>query len=495
MQSRQPDQLQAPGLSRLTLFALLFAWANILHQLSYPEWVKAPHLIGWLLFFSSASLALWPSSIKLFLSTLILRVAFTLDWMPMIREHLFLEGLFSVGILIALFHRPRDLRRDRWSDPDKQEELFESFAPFLRVTTLIVYAAVTICKLNSEFLDPRESESANLLIWTAQSFPFIPTANWAREASIWATLLFEGGIPILLLFRKTRWLGVLVGIIFHSMLGFLPLKIWSFTSTMILLLFTWLPPRSASAIGSTFHRWCQATKLSPFAIAIAFYAVAGTSGLAYAARNGLNWDMQTVDLGMVIWWWQSLAILAALWAVHGLTPQRTATLFQLRLPALRLYTLVIILNCLCPYIGLKNRLALNMQSNLRTADGYWNHLFLPESMRVFTFQDRLVTITSSDSPDFDAVSKQGMPMPVFEFRRWCRGIASDFYVDYLDPEGIPRRFTKSGGHGSDPELMVPHPLLEKILCFNPIGANYDYLPEEIPHVGPSRNRVPRFDTE
>lgn len=495
MRNQQPEPDLAPATSRLTLFALLYAWANILHQLSYPEWVKAPHLIGWLLFFSCAALALRPSSIKLFLCTLILRIVFTLDWMPMIREHLFLEGLFSIGILIALCHRPRDLYGYRRSDIDLQEKIFESFAPFLRVTSLIVYAAVTICKLNSEFFDPRESESANLLIWTAQSFPFIPTADWALEASIWLTLLFEGGIPILLLFRKTRWLGILVGIVFHSMLGFLPLKIWSFTSVMILLLFTWLPPKSASVIGSTFHRWCQATKLSPFLIAISFYAIAGVSGMAYAARNGLNWDMQTVDLGTIIWWWQSLAILAALWAVRGLPPLPARTLLSVRLPALRIYTLVIILNCLSPYLGLKNRLALNMHSNLRTAEGYWNHLFLPESMRVFTFQDHLVTITGSDSPDFAAVSQQGMPMPFFEFRRWCREITPDFYVDYIDPEGVPRRFTKTGTSGSDPGLMTPRPLLDKILCFNPIGANYDYIPEGIPHIGPSRNRVPRFDVE
>ena len=123
------------GPSRLTIFALLYAWANILHQLSFPEWVKAPHLIGWLLFISSGALALKPDSVRLLLSTLVLRLAFTLDWMPMIREHLFLEGLFTAGILIALILKAREIRQYHHFAVEQQDALFESFAPFLRVTS------------------------------------------------------------------------------------------------------------------------------------------------------------------------------------------------------------------------------------------------------------------------------------------------------------------------------------------------------------------------
>lgn len=35
------------------------------------------------------------------------------------------------------------------------------------------------------------------------------------------------------------------------------------------------------------------------------------------------------------------------------------------------------------------------------------------------------------------------------------------------------------------------PILEKLLCFNPLGATYDDMPESIPHIGPSRNMIPR----
>ena len=153
-----------PGLSRLSLFALLYAWANILHQLSYPEWIMGGHVIGWLLFASSAALALKPTSTSLFVCTLALRLAYTLEWMPMLREHLFLEGMLTLGILLGLGVKARKLRQYKGFGATQQEELFESFAPFLRASSLIVYGAVTICKLNSQFLDPAMSESVNLLL-------------------------------------------------------------------------------------------------------------------------------------------------------------------------------------------------------------------------------------------------------------------------------------------------------------------------------------------
>ena len=127
--------------SRLTLFSLLFAWANVLHQLSYPEWIKGLHPIGWLLFIASIALAVTPSSLRLFVAVLLLRVTYTVYWMPMIRGHLFLEGLFTAGILIGLAIELRKIGRPGPFDIDAQERVFDAFAPMLRLTSLLVYGA------------------------------------------------------------------------------------------------------------------------------------------------------------------------------------------------------------------------------------------------------------------------------------------------------------------------------------------------------------------
>ena len=260
---------------------------------------------------------------------------------------------------------------------------------------------------------------------------------------------------------------------------------------MYLLLFVWLPPQSRFVIDAMHVKLAQTLRMKPYTLALVFYVAAGTTGMIFAARNGFNLDMQAVDLGIGVWWWQTLLVVVALWALRGLPQESGAQLLRVRSTAARLYILFVIFNCLCPYIGLKDRLALTMHSNLLTAKGYWNHLFLPEGMRVFRYQDNLVTIVDSDLPDFAAVAEAGTPMPYFEFRRWCRRINADFHVDYLDSEGASRRFEKLDGEGSDPTFMAPRPLLEKFLCFNPVGASYDYIPELIPHVGPARNSIPK----
>ncbi|MGK0238042.1 MAG: hypothetical protein ACI92G_001506 [Candidatus Pelagisphaera sp.] len=480
--------------SRLTLFALLFAWANIIHQLSYPEWIKGVHIIGWLLFLFSSALAIRPSLFPLFLATLILRVAYTLNWMPMIRGHLFIEGLFTLGILIAFALKFRALEKFHGFDITQQNSLFERIAPFLRVTSIIVYLAVTISKLNTEFILPEKSAAVQLLLWTSEKHSFVPNGPWAQQVSIWGTLLFEGGIPILLLFPRTRWLGLFVGLLFHSLLGFLPLRICSFTLTMCLLLFAWFPTESPRLIHSIYLRVSKAFNLPPFSFALLFYAVAGATGLLYAARNGISTDMRTLDLGIGIWWWLTIAMLVALWGIRDIPGEALGKMIHIRSWPLTIYAGFVFFNCLCPYIGLKTRSALSMHCNLRTEKGYWNHLFLPESMRVFNFQNSLITILDSSLPDLIHLKEKVMPLPYFEFKRWCRLAKNDFHVTYHDPSGKVRHFEKKSGKASDPVLVEPSPLLEWFLCFNPVGASHDYMPSLVQKVGPSRNIVPHFDS-
>jgi hypothetical protein len=54
-----------------------------------------------------------------------------------------------------------------------------------------------------------------------------------------------------------------------------------------------------------------------------------------------------------------------------------------------------------PYLGLKTRAAFTMFSNVRTEPGHWNHLLIPESVRVFGWQDGEVHFISTDDPELD----------------------------------------------------------------------------------------------
>jgi hypothetical protein len=476
--------------SRLTLFSLLAAWANLLHQLSFPSWIKDFQPIGWLLFFVSLAGVIRPSSLRIFATLMVLRVIYTLYWIPMIRGHLFLEGVLTAGILTGLSLGLWKLRHQRPFTSEKQEELFESFAPFLRVTGLIVYAAVTLSKLNTDFINPEKSAAVQLLLWAHQQHPIIPTDLWALQTAIWGTLIFEAGIPILLLFRKTRWLGIIIGLLFHTLLGFLPLKIASFTLVMCILLFSWMPRESPALIRNTFQGIIKATRISAPLFTLLIYFAAGTTGLLYAARNGISFDMHILDLGLGIWWWQTAIMLIALWAIRKAPHAKASQLMKPRFVALWVWIALLSLNVLCPYIGLKTRSTFSMHCNLRTESGYWNHLFLPSQMRIFSYQDDLVEILDSDLPDFAHIRKKGMPLPYFEFRRWCHLAPQDFFVEYRRNKNPLQRFEKRHGMGSDPSLMQGPRLSEWFLCFNPVGASHDYIPELVKRTGPAHNVVP-----
>ena len=218
------------------------------------------------------------------------------------------------------------------------------------------------------------------------------------------------------------------------------------------------------------------------------------TGCIYALLGaGRDFSRYPLFVGLGIWWWQTLIVASALWTIRGQSGDPAGGLLRVRSVAMSVYITFFVFNCLCPYIGLKTRSALAMHCNLRTEKGYWNHLFLPEGMRVFGYQDDLVTVLESNLPDFDHLRRQRMPLPHFEFGRWCQLAQADFYVVYRDPGGAVRRFEKVGGRASDPELMRRDPLLDRFLCFNPVGATHDYIPALVPRIGPPRNLVPHYE--
>lgn len=476
--------------TRLTLLALLFAWENMLHQLSFPLWVVEVRVLGWSLFVVSAMLAVLPSSIGLFALLIALRVAYTVHWTPMIRGHLFFAGLVSLGLGIALASSSFERLRRGFTAVER-EEIFERMAPFLRWSALVIYAAVTLSKLNWDFIDPDKSAAAQFVVWTASEHPWVPTGPLARELAVWGTLAVEGGVPILLCFRRTRWLALLAALVFHTILGLTPLRIASFTLLMWLVLFPWIPRTAPRVWFSGFHRVIARTGLSPQVFLVTLGSIMLATGVTYAVlASGAQLNGYPVRIGLGIWWWQTAIAAWALFMIRGEPRERTGDLLRLRSPALWALLLFVVFNCLCPYLGLKSRSALAMHCNLRTEKGYWNHLFLPEGLRVFGFQDDLVEVVASDLPDFEYLRERDMPLPFFEFRRWARLAEADFFVDYRGASGELRRFDKVDGRGSDPALMEATPLLEKFLCFNPVGASHDYIPALVERTGPARNVVP-----
>jgi hypothetical protein len=115
----------------------------------------------------------------------------------------------------------------------------ESFQAFLDANDYISGKAVYYA-LNDNMLDRMPYE--------VSSVPF-----WVCCVLSWATITFELGFPLLVLFRRIRPLLIVGGILFHTGI-FLSMEIGWFSLTMIAIYPILLSPEAAKAVGRWFAR-------------------------------------------------------------------------------------------------------------------------------------------------------------------------------------------------------------------------------------------------
>ncbi len=100
---------------------------------------------------------------------------------------------------------------------------------------------------------------------------------------------------------------------------------------------------------------------------------------------------------------------------------RGAAPYRLAHPVLAVVPLLLFVNGMTPYLGLKSENAFAMFSNLRTEGGETNHLFIPVATQVFGFQRDLVEVVDSSDPGLKRLGDDGLLIPYFELRRILAG--------------------------------------------------------------------------
>ena len=133
---------------------------------------------------------------------------------------------------------------------------------------------------------------------------------------------------------------------------------------------------------------------------------------------------------------------------------------------LLLIPLLVLLNGLGPYVGLKLRSAWQMYSNLSVDDAGSNHLLIPRSLDVGGFLADSVVIVSTSDRLLDAKYVQtGARMPYFALHTYLAE-RPEVELAYIRA-GQYREIARVG---DSPEFSTrPHPLLRKVLTFRPLG--------------------------
>lgn len=399
-------------------FGLLLALALILHQIWWDGFeVGSPHF---LVILAALWTALRPTSVVRFLTMIATEVvAVALD-MPDVGSHTLL--VLVSGVCVLAYVAWTSLRTRRLPDAGN---LFEQMAPFFAVQLLVVYAMAAVAKMNTGFFDPGISCAAVMSGRLPLSHLSFLDGSWRVVASIWVTVLIEVALPVLLAVRRSRLLGLVLGGVFHAVLGLagnVP-----FSALALALYVAFLPSdaptrlRALAAAHPGLRLWGSralgATRSrAALPVAVGWWLV----GAAVFTHDGTRPALIAYGTGLLVVAAFAGGILLLLRVQRISSPDPSPRSLLVRQPVFVVGVLLLVVNSLSPYVGLKTESSLTMFSNLHTEGNQWNHLFIPDVVRIFPYQDQLVRIIASNDRALVASTGDGVRLVPFELERYLR---------------------------------------------------------------------------
>ena len=382
-------------------------------------------------------------------------LALTISWafvMPAVPNHRWVLVATGLTILLGSYQTsPIDLVNPR--------AIFS-----LRWILVVVYFFAALAKINSDYFNPEIS-----CAWIFSSETLKLHGMQASSGSILTALLsvlVEALLPIVLVCSRTRWLGVVVGVIFHIGLSLHFLKYFgNFSAAMFVLLVSWLPEESCKFLYQELtERWTR-TKRLWIASIIALVALEWFDQLSPSTYVILRHFIYLSFAGY---------LLLLVCKSSPLTPSRDAISKRAIGTPYLIIVVIMLVNGLSPYLGLKTRSALSMYSNLRMEPEYSNHLFMPKSPDLFGFFSDKVEIVETTDPALASRIKNETPN--FTYLSLCSYMACQ--DDLCSPghylrEVVYRRAGTVYRHQPSAPLPSDCPswILRKIIFIGPLGPN------------------------
>lgn len=387
--------------------------------------------------------------------------------LPDPRNHAVLVGIAGGALVVWWLLQ----YRTRAADMLDSGVVYPLIAPFLRVAFITTFFLAAFAKLNSDFFDA----TASCAVWIVESIPLMSVPQGLRGMLLVGAVVLEFAIPVLLLSRRTRGAAIVLGFGFHLVSAAAGHTAFSALAWAFYLLF--LPPATLSRAvalvrvrltGTRRRRLAEAARTPLLPIGLGLMWV-GAVAVLYAlpaplAYTAMRWGAAfPYFLYAAAWAWLLLALRR-----HWLPAPGEGVSLQVRHVVLVAGLALLVLNAASPYLGLKTKYSLTMFSNLQTEPGHWNHLVVPESVRVFDWQDGgLIRFEEISDPELTAMMEfhaEGGSLVLTDARRHASRYPDATIRYTLD--GVPR---VASPVRSDPMLGTPLPWAYDLVAgFRPV---------------------------
>lgn len=430
---------------RFDLFTRLWGVAMAAHVIGNVSQPDVPQLLGWVnlgVGLAGVLLVVRPRRVGLMIGSVLVVLSVILE-MPFTGNHWLVAGLVSLSFLVA---RGRS----------------ETFLPAARWILIVFYLFAAVAKWNSAFFDPTVSCAVFYANQSLNAFGLnsLSASSMLATATIWATVMIEASVPVLLVIRRTRYWGALVGTAFHTLISFdLGQHFYDFTSVLVALFFLFLPEESVKRLAERGHLVSPKVR----SLAAASWLVLGTTLVIMASGplDEISFTLLKV-VPFVLW---IPFCLVWLWQIIGTQAKGDRVLARLR-PATGLVVLIAVLNGLTPYTEIKTAYSFNMYANLLTADGESNHLIIVDTIPLRDGYRDPVEIVESSDPGLELYRDTGFLLAYPQLRRYLS--------DRIDASLTYRRGSEVFSLdrvGDDPELIDPGPWWWRFLPLRAIDTS------------------------
>ncbi|MEJ2004534.1 MAG: hypothetical protein P8X57_06135 [Cyclobacteriaceae bacterium] len=275
-------------------------------------------------------------------------------------------------------------------------------------------------KLNEDYLNPAVSCAVDLYSNISSAYHLMPTGAVMDEITIYSTLLFEAAIPLLLISGRLWRIGVMLAILFHSLLSMHSnVYIMSFSAEIFAMLTIFIPEEALQRMKGVFNKATQLImsmiKSRDSGILLILIILGAIPVLLFFAPVELGTVLKSLFL---FGWFTWCLILFLLVARYGKASWVGSKGNILAMPLLIVFPIVFIINGFTPYLGLKTATNFSMFSNLYINGRENNHLLIDHNYPLLDHSADQVQVISSNQPYFKNLASNDINITYFELVRW-----------------------------------------------------------------------------